>query len=89
MPEILIINFAKGASRTGSRSTTGRWKISKLGNEKMRSELQEKRQRRELTLPKFQTLAKCIPLKVRYLRYRKETEKKRKRAERSFGEKRV
>jgi len=23
MPEILIINFAKGASRTGSRSTTG------------------------------------------------------------------
>ena len=27
-----------------------------------------------LTLPKFQTLAKCIPLKVRLLRYRKETE---------------
>jgi len=23
MPEILIINFAQGASRTGSRSTTG------------------------------------------------------------------
>jgi len=23
IPEILIINFAKGASRTGSRSTTG------------------------------------------------------------------
>jgi len=36
MPEILIINFAKGASRTGSRSTTGRWKISKLGNERIR-----------------------------------------------------
>ena len=27
-----------------------------------------------LTLAKFQTLAKCIPLKVTYLSYRKETE---------------
>ena len=27
------------------------------------------------TLPKFQTLAKCIPLKVTHLSYRKETEK--------------
>ena len=27
MPEILIINFAKGASRTGSRSTTGGEKL--------------------------------------------------------------
>ena len=70
-----IFNFAKDASRTGSRSTTGGWKMRKFGNEKMRSELQEKRQRRELTLPKFQTLAKCIPLKVIYLSYRKETEK--------------
>ena len=35
MPEILIINFAKGASRTGSVSHTGREKISKLGNEKI------------------------------------------------------
>ena len=40
-----------------------------------RRELQEKRQRRELTLPKFQTLAKCIPLKVTHQSYRKETEK--------------
>ncbi len=30
------INFAKGASRTGSVSHTGREKISKLGNEKIR-----------------------------------------------------
>ena len=28
----------------------------------------------QLTLPKFQTLAKCISLKVTYLSYRKETE---------------
>ena len=49
--------------------------MRKFGNEKMRSELQEKRQRRELTLPKFQTLAKCIPLKVTYLSYRKKTER--------------
>ena len=28
-----------------------------------------------LTLPKFQTLAKCIPLKVTHLSYRKETER--------------
>ena len=27
MPEILIINFDKGASRTGSRSTTGGEKL--------------------------------------------------------------
>ncbi len=27
------------------------------------------------TLPKFQTLAKCIPLKVTHLSYRKKTEK--------------
>ena len=27
------------------------------------------------TLPKFETLAKCIPLKVTHLSYRKETEK--------------
>ena len=38
MSEILIINFAKGASRTGK------------------------------------TLAKCVPLKVTYLSYRKKTE---------------
>ena len=31
MLEILIINFAKGASRTGSVSHTGREKISKCG----------------------------------------------------------
>ena len=36
MLEILIINFAKGASRTGSVSHTGREKINKLGNEKIR-----------------------------------------------------
>ena len=30
------INFAKGASRTGSVSHTGREKINKLGNEKIR-----------------------------------------------------
>ena len=44
----------------------------------MRSELQEKRQRRELTLPKFETLAKCVPQKrcVGTIRgFRKETEK--------------
>ena len=41
MPEILIINFGKGASHTGSVSHTGRKKISKLGNEKMGSELEE------------------------------------------------
>ena len=35
IPEILIINFGKGASRTGSVSHTGRKKISKLGNEKI------------------------------------------------------
>ena len=31
MPEILIINFAKGASRTGSRSTTGSRKLANVG----------------------------------------------------------
>ena len=67
MPEILIINFAKGTSRTGSRSTTGGWKISKLGNEKILSVYS--------TLQKFETLAKCRPLKVTYLSYRKKTEK--------------
>ena len=44
----------------------------------MRSELQEKCLRRELTLPKFETLAKCVPQKrcVRTVRSaRKETEK--------------
>ena len=44
----------------------------------MRSELQEKCLRRELTLPKFETLAKCVPQKrcVEVVRgIRKETEK--------------
>ena len=34
-----------------------------------------------LTLPKFQTLAKCIPLKVTHLSYRKETERLERREE--------
>ena len=58
-----IINFAKGASRTGSVSHTGREKISKLGNEK---------------------ISKCGGL-----RSSEGNGKVRKRAERSFGEKRV
>ena len=49
--------------------------IRKLENEEMRWRLQGTHQRRKLTLPKFETLAKCIPLKVRHLRYRKETER--------------
>jgi hypothetical protein len=32
---VSLFNFAKGASRTGSVSHTGREKISKLGNEKI------------------------------------------------------
>ena len=64
MPEILIINFAKGASRTGELEN---WKMRELENEKILSVYS--------TLPKFETLAKCIPLKVTYLSYRKETEK--------------
>ena len=40
MPEILIINFGKGVSHTGSCSTTS-GEISKLGNEKMGCELEE------------------------------------------------
>ncbi|EPD98031.1 hypothetical protein [Capnocytophaga sp. oral taxon 336] len=32
---VSLFNFAKGASRTGSVSYTGREKISKLGNEKI------------------------------------------------------
>ena len=43
----------------------------------MRSELQEKCQRRELTLPKFETLAKCVSQKRcvgAARRIRKETE---------------
>ena len=34
MPEILIINFGKGASRTGSRSTTGEEKLANGGSVK-------------------------------------------------------
>ena len=35
MKIVSLFNFAKGASRTGSVSHTGREKISKLGNEKI------------------------------------------------------
>jgi|GEM_PF-1541439 len=52
--------------------------MRKLENEEMR-ELEKRVQaislhQRRLTLPKFQTLAKCIPLKVTHLSFRKETE---------------
>ena len=42
-------------------------KIIELGNEKILSVYS--------TLPKFETLAKCVPLKVTHRRIRKETEK--------------
>ena len=53
--------------------------MRKLENEGIR-ELEKRVQaislhQRRLTLPKFQTLAKCIPLKVTHQSYRKETEK--------------
>ena len=44
MPEILIINFAKGASRTGELEN---WKMRELENEKILSVYS--------TLPKFET----------------------------------
>ena len=46
----------------------------------MGCELQEKCQRRGLTLPKFETLAKCIPQR---------NGKVRKKVERDFDEKRL
>ena len=68
-------------SHTGGCEVVARraGKISKLENEKMRELVNGIRatslQHRRLTLPKFQTLAKCVPLKVTHLSHRKETEK--------------
>ncbi|EFS97317.1 hypothetical protein HMPREF1977_1300 [Capnocytophaga ochracea F0287] len=48
----------------------------------MRWRLQETHQRKGLTLPKFETLAKCVLLKGTLLSFRKETEKNGRRLRR-------
>ena len=49
IPEILIINFGKGASRTGSRSTAGEEKLANGGSvegfERKRRDSEEERER--------------------------------------------
>ena len=50
----------------------GNGRMRKFGNEVNTNNANNTKQS---TLPKFQTLAKCVPLKVTYLSYRKETEK--------------
>ena len=46
MPEILIINFGKGASHTGSRSTTGGEKLA--NGEELRSSEGNKKERKRI-----------------------------------------
>jgi len=47
-------------------------RMRKFGNEVNTNNANNTKQS---TLPKFQTLAKCVPLKVTHRSYRKETEK--------------
>jgi hypothetical protein len=49
--------------------------MRKFGNEVNTNNARNANNTKQSTLPKFQTLAKCVPLKVTYLSYRKETEK--------------
>ena len=49
--------------------------MRKFGNEVNTNNARNANNTKQSTLPKFETLAKCIPLKVTHLSYRKETEK--------------
>ena len=49
--------------------------MDKFGNEVNSNNARNANNTKQSTLPKFETLAKCVPLKGTLLSYRKETEK--------------